>query len=760
MLKYFSFALFLILYVTVSHATFASETETVYPGIIQGNVIDTETGEPLTRASILILELQRGTVTDDDGYFEVRNIQPGEHLVHIRHIGYELIVKQVIVTGRDTVSITVEITKTVFRGPGIEVVGSSINEDITTYVERVLSGHRLRQQLGRTIAETLEDEPGLAQRSMGPAPARPVMRGLGGDRLLILEDGGRTGDLSGTSADHALAIEPMTAEHIEFIRGPSALVYGSNTLGGVINVIRGQIPVDRPNRMRWSGSLQGETVNKGAATGFRAYGPAGDRFAYRADLSLRSSGDINTPNGRLSNTGITTLNTSLGVSYIQPRFMLGVSGSLLDSDYGVPGGEGVADAHPNGVDIDLFRRYLEIKFRYNFEDSWFRRLDIGSTYAYYVHEEVEKPMDMDPIIGARFGVLTTHIRSDLHHNGYSFVEKGLFGIWLEHRDYDSAGVTFTPASVERAAAFYLYQESNPGLWNLQGAIRFDYRQVEPRVIRPSIIIGDIITREFGDYSGSLMVSRYLGSGIVAGGSVMRSFRAPGLEELYSEGPHLGTYTYEAGNPQLKAEYGLGTELFVRMSREKLRLNAVIFRNGMNNFIFPQNQGRPSTRRDDLPKYQFSESRVLMHGAELDFEFKLNRHVISRGIVSYVRGDFIDEEESFPLLLFDNRPFSVPMMPPLTGRFDLEYNRSSFRAGIVTRMAGSQNRIDEFEKSTDGYILFDFYLQYHLDRFNLLHTITFNVENITDNEYRNHLSRIKMIMPEQGRNFKLLYRVYF
>ncbi|MBP3192247.1 TonB-dependent receptor [Natronogracilivirga saccharolytica] len=762
---------------TEDHSAGSAGSAVSDAGILKGYVHDSETGDPVVLASVYIPDLDRGSVSHDEGDFIIRNIPEGEYRIRFQHVGYESTSKNVTITRDDTTRVSVSMRPSVFRSSEVEIVArhAAEEDDITTYVERTVTGRHLRQQLGRTLAETLEDEPGMAQRSMGPAPARPVLRGLGGDRLLILEDGGRTGDLSATASDHALSIDPMTAEHIELIRGPSAIVHGSNTMGGVINVRRGQIPFDHPDHIHWSGSLQGESVNRGMSGGFRAFGPVDtslpfsgrslsftDRMAFRFDFSGRHTSDMDTPAGSLVNTDITTLNASLGLSYIDDWGVIGFSGNILDSKYGVPGGEGIAEAHPNGVDIEMFRRYLDGRARFNFSDSWARRLDVRWNYSYYFHRELEKPDDPDipQPVGAEFGVLTNNIRMDLHHRNMLFFEKGLVGVWAEHRDYASGGMTFTPETIERSVAGYLFQERDFRSFNLQIALRYDYRHLSPEEAESIFLDHDITSREFHGASGSVMGSWNITSNLKLGSTITRTHRSPIIEELYSEGPHLANFSYEIGNPALTREKGWGSEVFVRWNRERMRASMAIYRNQMDNYIFPQDTGEQSPRRDDLNVFQYTENKVLMTGAELNYELLLNRSLTTGGTVSYVRGDFIDDGESFPFLVTEERENAVPLMPPLNSRLYLEYSLGSLKIGGAARLATRQSRTDEFEEPTDEYAVFDLYAQYHFSRAGALHTFSFTVENLANSEYRNHLSRIKSVMPEPGRNVKMLYRVYF
>ncbi len=729
---------------------------------IRGTVISEETGEPVGWVTMHIQELDRTLTTHEDGSFEFTRIPSGTHFIRAQRVGYETKEYKVEVREGEIAEVEIQISETVFRSDVVEVRGTAVERDeLELDADFSISGSRLRQQLGQTIAETLDDEPGLAQRTMGPAPSRPVLRGLGGDRLLILEDGGRTGDLSATAADHALAIEPMTAEQIELIRGPSSLVYGSNTLGGVINVHRGQIPTNLIDHHHGSVSFQGESVNRGTSGGVRSYGPIAGNFAYRADASIRNAQNIGTPAGTLDNTGITTLNASLGTSWLPSWGMIGVSGNYYDTEYGVPGGEGIAGAHPGGVDIEMYRRYLEAKAQIELGSGFARRLDFNGTYSYYHHKELEYGQDREtPIVGSEFGVLTTNIKGKFHHRGNRFLESGIIGSWYEYRDYAAGGLTFPTTSDEHALAGFAYQKWNvPSSWNVESALRYDYRRVTPSEEVFSAFIGQLREREFTGFSASVTAEYNITSDIRAGFTGIRSYQAPGVDELFSEGPHLAVYRFEKGNPDLEDEQGLGTELFTRISTDRLRFRGSIFRNQIDDYIYVRNTGEESLKRTDLTAYQFSGDRVLMHGAEANYELRLTDWLMHNATFSYVRGEFIDPD-SRPPFLSTSSGDGIPLMPPFNGRVELEYNRSDLKVGLRGRFATDQDRTDEYEVPTDGYLIGDLYAQYNLEYGNQMHTFSFTLENFTNTEYRQHLSQIREIMPEPGINAKLLYRFYF
>lgn len=740
----------LLLLCILTCANASAENKTV--GVVQGKVINSETGEPVGWASIIIEDLNRSITAHEDGEFILRNIPTGEQMLKTSRLGYESTEKAIRVSEGDTVRVILEIKETIFRSSGIEVIGRHhFNDDPTTQAERVISGRQLRQQLGRTIGETLNDEPGLSQQSMGPAPSRPVLRGLGGERLLILEDGGRTGDLSSTSADHALAIEPMTAEQIELIRGPSALIYGSNAIGGVINVVRGQVPINMPDHVHGSGSFQGESVNSGLSAGATTYGPAGS-FAYRVDGSARNAHDISTPSGTLENSDITTYNGSAGASYIRPEGMVGASANFLNTEYGIPGG--FVGAHPSGVNIQMNRRNFEVKSEYHLANNWLRRMELDGTYAYYHHRELESGGN----VGSEFGVLTSTLNAKAHHNGL-FFSRGMIGLRAENRNFASGGSTSTPTTTEQALAGYLYEEAEFDRLDLQAALRYDFRKISPNEESFSNTIGLIRERSFHNYSASLMATYNLSSTLQAGSILMRTFRSPGVEELFSEGPHLAAYSFEVGNPELNEERGIGIDMFTRYGGERAQVQLSVFRNQFQDYIYPVNTGEISLSKL-LPIYQYVGENVLMTGAEAGGEIKLFNNISISARASYVRGDIIDRDAPMPVVTFSDHHEPLSMIPPLSGKVDLEYRKNDLTLGASMRVASSQQRTGQFEQPTDGYSIFDTYAQYNFNTGNMLHTVSLTFENITNEEYRMHLSRVREIMPEPGRNVKLLYRMYF
>ena len=721
---------------------------------IKGVTIDDETGDALGFVYLHLEELNRTEVAHIDGTFEFRNVPSGTYTLSATRIGYRPATLRIDVPVNDTVRVTLSLQPSVLSGNAILVTGDK-NRSAGPGLEQVsrsLSGNALRRDLGGTLAKTLEAIPGLSSRTMGSAPARPVVRGLGGERVLILQDGARTGDVSSQSSDHAVTVDPSAAEKIEIARGPAALKYGGNAVGGVINVVRRQIATALPDQLHGTASLQGETVNNGGFASLQASLPLGS-FALHVDGNIRSARNLQTADGELINSGLLSTSDAIGISYIRPWGYAGGSFSAHFSQYGIP--PDPTGGHPDGVDIDLRKYQMDAKSEVFFEQSFIRRLESNLSYKNYFHREFES----SGVIGTEFGVLTTNASIDARHGESGLLQSGNMGLWAEVKDYAVQGAN-TPDSKAYSLAAYLVEEKDIGPVRMEAGARLELISAVPRETNPNSRIGNIRKRNFAGLASSVSAVYDFGSGFFTGLSLLHSYRAPSQEELYSEGPHLASYSYEIGNPDLEAERGLSKELFVRYRGDRFRADLSLYRNDFSNYIYPRNTGRPSVRFPTLNEYQFTGNDALFYGFEFSSELALGRRWAVTAGASYTlaRREVTLAEQQTSGDSRDTRP--LPMIPPLKSNLSLKYASGGFEAGTRARLASSQNRTGEFETPTDGYAIFDLFGQYRFQSGQLLHTISVRAENLFDTSYRSHLSRIKELMPEPGRNVSLLYRVYF
>lgn len=743
-------------------------------GIITGQVVDAETGEPLPGAAVRIRELDRARATDVDGYFRFEDVPIRRITLIVQFIGYTPAEATVIPRDGETVNVRIELTSSVLELPGVVVTGLGRERGVrdTYQPTAVLSGRELQRSMEMSIAASLDQLPGLAQQYNGPAASQPVIRGLSGDRVLVLEDGQRTGDLSTTAPDHAVSIDPIGAQRIEVVRGPAGLLYGSNALGGVINVIREDVPRSMPDAFGGSLSTMGESVNDGLTANIGVRGGIGT-FALRADLSGRTAGDTRTPLGTLGSTDARSFNGGAGISLIRPWGHIGVAGRWQEFAYGIPGefnGELIPGAHPGGVDAETTRRTLLLRAAHLDVPGFFSTAEFDASLNHYVHDEIEAwRADGTPIIGARFdqisssGAFALKHEHDLHGHPERFLRvEGAMGLSFLARDLVTQGAfTGTRPASEFGLAGFIFEEFSRASLRLQAGARYDWRRISPKSTRP-ISVGDrsipVRKRDFGAVSGSVSALYDVAPDWTIGLNLARAFRTPAIEELFSDGPHLADFSFDIGNPALPSEIGHGADLFVRSTSARLQFEATGFLNRISNYIYYRPTGEIDPRFRRYPVYEASSDDAMFLGADGRVQWEFAPSFVADATLSYVRATRIDQGDP------------LPAIPPLNGHLQFRYNTRALYAMLGMSAAAAQNRVprahasgDGFispERPTDSYGLLNAGLGYRFDMGGMHHSIALQANNLTDRVWHDHLSRIKDVAPQPGRNLQLMYRLLF
>jgi iron complex outermembrane receptor protein len=720
----------------------------------RGEVKDLSTGEPVPFAYIHLEEINRTTTADQDGLFTFRSIPAGTYTLTVHRIGYRNYRSEHEFKRNSEELIKIELRPQSVSGEEITVTGL-IDETTGARLQHASSkilGEELRRNLGTTLSETLKNQPGFSERSLGPAPGRPVMRGLGDERLLILRDGERTGDVSSQSADHAVSIDPMGAEEIEIARGPAALAYGANAIGGVINVVKNQIPNTVPNRFSGTLSLNGKSVNSEGSASLNTTIPM-KNWVSTVELNGKTGSDFSTPNGSIDNTSILNGTVTGGVSRIGESGYIGGSLSYYYSDYGIPPDPN--GGHPNGVDIEMRKFQADLRGERLLNHSFFNLAEIRFTFVDYNHVELES----NGIIGTDFDNRTATFSGRLHTRGWSLFDEGSMGIWGELQDYSVFGSRSPDSNQYTAAAFFI-QEGDSGPLHYEIGARAEYSRAEPKEERLSARIGQIKKREFLALASSGSAIYRLKRSFFIGTTIMHSFRAPSLEELYSEGPHLASFSFEIGNPELDAERGVGLELFLRHRSRRITAELAFYRNQFQNYLYARDTGERSVSDPSLNNFQFVGERARFNGVEFSSEFSLTNRLTAGGSLSYTvaERDVSEEEQQITGFPDDTRP--LPMTPPLQASLFGRYSFNKFTGSLRYTLSDAQTRLGEFENKTPGHQVLHATIQYRIQADDFLHTLSVSGNNLLNTTYRNHLSRIKEIFPEPGRSINLLYRVYF
>ena len=717
---------------------------------VSGRLTNSLSGEPIPKAMVQIDELRRGTVSDEKGEFTFDNVPPGMYHLSVHTEGYSTRRTEVSVSTTALSGIAVSVDPELHFTEQTTVTGSSRNQFEAYQPTAVLTGQDLQKQIGASLGTTLENQPGVAARSLGPAPARPVIRGLDGDRGQILQDGQRMGDLSSQSGDHGVTVNPAAAERIEVVRGPATLLYGANAVGGLVNVITEDIPT-RPIQ----GTQGNATFDLGSAateSGGAADVRAGNgRFAFHAGGGGRRSGDVNTPAGALENSQSRAGFANLGLSWTGANSYVGGSYGYDDTKYGIP------IVETGNIQLTPRRHSFAVRAG---GQNMSRALDsyrATFTMRRYAHDELE-----GSAIGSSFTNDTEEVELLAGHRTAGRL-KGQFGGWFMNRAFGASGEeTLSPDVDQRGMAVFLFEEVTWPHVSLQFGGRFDHARYSPA--------GEG-ERRFNAGSGSVgLVFKPAAASdrLTLALSLARAARIPALEELFYFGPHPGNFAFEVGNPGLTPEHALGFDLSLRWRHARASGEVTYFRNDISDFVFRQPLSLEDLERrlpefeerfpgrdleiDDAEEFPIVANVAadsVLQGVEAHGDFGLTSRLFAEFTLDYIRGSLKDTADP------------LPRMPPLRSSIGLRYQYNAFQVGGNVTGVAKQDRVHGDETPTAGYGLLRLYASYSvLSGKTTLHTITARLDNATDTLYRNHLSYIKDLAPEIGRNVKLLYNVRF
>jgi iron complex outermembrane receptor protein len=725
-------------------------------GSVSGTVTLKETGEPLHGAVVLIVGLGEFTSTDEKGNFRIDNVPAGKYelLVQREHLTAERQEIEVVAEQNVEASFVLELspvheTVTVTTSArGQSTTLESFNS-VTS-----LDSFELAKDMSGTMGEVLENEPGIAKRSYGPGPTRPIIRGFDGDRVLIMEDGMRTADLSSQSGDHGTTVDPANVERIEVVRGPATLLYGSNAVGGVVNAIT---PQDSFRRSRPEG-MWGQTVFDAGTANEQAGVNANLRYGtgnwmYWGGGGTRRSGDYDTPEGTVLNSGTNLSNGNAGFGFYGDRAYGTFAYGIEHARYGIPGA-GAIEGNPDlEIDVAPHRQYG--RFDFGLHDLTARVVDgarVTLQYVDYTHDEIET-ISGEEEIGTSFknGIFLLRAELDQRKKGGL---TGKFGIWGQFRDYSASGEeVLAPPTTQNAFAGFVYEElelAPSTTLQFGGRVESNDYNPEPReeeegAEEAEVTPPEVIPRNFTGFSGSVGIRQQLASSAAFVASVSRSYRAPALEELYNFGPHAGNLAFEIGNTNLDRESILGVDLSLKGGGRKVDGDFNFYYYDIDNFVFLDVTDEIVDGLRVAPYLQ-GDSRFV--GFDGEGNFRLHENLWLKLGLGYVSARLTDTDEP------------LPRIPPFHGRFEIELPFKALTVAPELIWATQQDEVFFGETTTDGYAVFNLKASYVLARTHAAHIFSVNAYNLTNELYRMHTSFIKDLAPEMGRGIKFTYSLRF
>lgn len=608
----------------------------------------------------------------------------------------------------------------------------------------VLEGAQLDRLRAGNLGETLERTPGVASTQFGPGAGRPIIRGQGGPRVRVLQNGTDTFDASVVSPDHAVTTPLGGAKRIEVLRGPASLLYGSSAIGGVVNVIDGRIPDAMPNNNAAGEARLDYGTGAEERSGFAAIDAAvSDRFVlhgeggflnaddYRIDGYANDAARAAGIKGRVDNSAMRNRNGAIGGSYLGERGYAGASVARFNSYYGIPG-----SGEESGVRIDMEQTRLDSKFGLYDPLGFLDELRFQLGYADYAHKEIEGSGD----VGTRFNNDSWEARAEAVHKPIGAIE-GVIGLQGSSRDFSAIGEeAFVPPTVTDNYAIFALERYEIGPWLFSLGGRVERQQVEASTLGQE--------RRFNAYSAAASATYRLTDAWSTGLSLSRTERGPSAEELFSNGPHLATRSFERGNAALGKETAWHAEWSLKRSAGDVTGGLNLFATRYQDFIFGDFTGEVE---DDLQVLQYRQADADFLGGELELAWVFHR---GAGYTLGVDGslDYVEARQR------GGTP--LPLIPPFgySFGFNLSMATVDFRAEIDGVLDQDRNAPNETE--TGGHTLVNTAITWRPFAANRNVALLLQGRNLTDEEGRNHVSLLKSEAPIRGREARLGAKVTF
>src|SRR5687768_12376391 len=566
----------------------------------------------------------------------------------------------------------------------------------------VVAGDDLRRQIAASIGETLSSELGVSSTYFGPSASRPVIRGLGGDRVQVLQDGLASLDVSSLSQDHAVTLESVVSQQIEIIKGPAALLYGSGASGGLVNVVSSRVPTEVPEKiLTGAAEVRADSAAEERTGAFSLDGGAGN-FAFHADYFDRETDDVEIPGfaqsdalrrqlieageepdgvrGHIPNTAGEASGGAIGGSYIGQNALGGLSYSRYETAYGIPGEEEAF--------IDMKQDRFDGKAELDLEGA-INKLRLTGAYNDYTHTEFEAPGEP----GTVFNQDAYELRFTADHElGGGW--RGTAGLQYVNVEFEAIGdEAFVPSSDTRSLSVFAFEERHFDPWTLELGARAEQQKIDvtgdlPDYDETAISLSAGAVWQFADEHALAL-------------NVTRTQRNPQAAELYANGPHIAAQRVEIGDPNLDQETSVTTDLSLRHTGDHLRWTLSAYYNDYTDYIYSNPTGEIE---DDLPVFQYLQGGAKFHGFEAELNVPLldsdQQHLELRIASDYVRAKLDSGED-------------LPQIPPLRFGAGLHYDRDAWHLGLQAFYYDKQDKIATNELPTDSFTLAEADASYRL-----------------------------------------------
>lgn len=630
----------------------------------------------------------------------------------------------------------------------------------------VLEGDELVERRAGTLGETLKSQPGVNSDTFGGGASRPVIRGQTAPRVKVLSDGSEVMDASGISPDHAVTVEPLLAERIEVLRGPATLLYGGGAIGGVVNVVDKKIPTAVPEKgVEMEAELRGATGTKERAGAVGITAGEG-QFAVRVEGMKRRTSDYDVPDwprGELEGSYSESSQGTVGMSWITPRGYVGLAFTHLESKYGLPGhNHEYEGCHPHGTHlhcgghdhdhgdegeeghdhdhdhehggvpyVKLRSNRLDLRAEYQDPFAGFEKIRVRGGLTDYQHDEIEGGQ-----VGTRFKNKGYDLRVELQHKPVAGW-RGVIGLQNAYSDFRADGEeAFLPRSRTRSNGLFVLEEYQLNDWRFEVGARQDWQRIAPSggASRSSLSGTSLSAAAIWDFAPQYSVAL----------SLSRSQRLPSAQELYADGVHLATNTYELGNSGLGRETSHNIDLTLRKHAGDTTFSASVFHNRVKNYIYADTLDR----YEDFRLIEYTQRDAEFTGVEGELRHQFTPVFSAAVFGDYVRGKLTGGDGN------------LPRIPAARAGLRGNVKWQQWSGGIEYARVFSQKDIAAYESSTPGYNLVNAVVAYRGRYGATGYEVYLRGTNLLNKLAYNHASFISSVAPLPGRSVMLGVRMTY
>lgn len=592
----------------------------------------------------------------------------------------------------------------------------------------VLEGDQLAKQAQPTLGETLSKEIGISSTQFGPNASRPVIRGLGGNRIRILQDGLGIQDLSGASQDHAIPINPLVSERVEVVRGPLNLLYGSSAIGGVVNVVTSRIHKTYHEHTAGGVDLKTNTSNNGQTMAMNLdYGS--NNVMLHLDGDMGQSDNLKSPKEEIQNSKYHQKSYSVGTSYfVDDKTYVGVGYSLYDNRYGT-----VAEA-----DVEIAMKQQRVDFVANHElEGFFTDIRLKSAQTFYKHTEFEGTS-----VGTKFNNKGNESRLELYHR-WSDQMTGILGAQAIISDFKAQGTeAFLPQSKSQQYALFLFEQLQRRWGKINLGARYESSQVKSKA---GTVLTSDKSKDFSSFSTALGMLFNLSHNLTTTLNFSYNERALTFQELYSKGSHVALGKYVIGNEDLNKEKSLSAEWSLRMKTQKTEGILNLFNQDFTNYIALNPTGATT---NGMATYKYQQNKAMIYGAELSFS-----HFLSSNFQWTLKGDYLRGRN-------ETSHENLARMTPMRLIGEIRYIGDYLNTGLQVQRFFKQRNTATNETSTSGYTMInlDFSQDLKVDDQSIM--IYGQLNNLTNAVAINHVSLLKDKMRMAQRHIVVGLRAAF